>query len=629
MAIERRISASELDFDQIKLNLVNYMKATDTTFNDYNYDGSAMSTIIDVLSYITHINSMNANFALNETFLDTAQLRTSVVSHAKLLGYTPRSIAPSVAYVDVKMNYDTTATPLWNHDSANAPLPLSMPRGTTFQTIINGVTYPMFNSVTENIVFDSTDGWNFSNVAIEQGVLTSITYTFQNNNFESYILPMVNVNTSSIKVTVTDSNSTSAAKVYSLNSNIVDLDGSSEVFFLEEGRDGHYEVKFGDNIVGKRPGNGNSVEIEYSHIPTGVNVNGATVFTMTGTLNGNTDETMTLVTKATGGAARETKEAIKFNAPLAHVSQNRAVTPDDYKAIIKNEFADVEAVSVWGGEDHDVPDYGKVYISIKPLSADVLTTVQKETIIGNILKPKNVVSITPVLLDPEYTYINLEVFFKFNPNLASVTAEGLATSVRSSLISHNTDVLKSFGGVFRASNVMKKIDDTNIAILSNITRIRMTKKIIPVLGTATSYSLKFNQKLDSLDGTTSTLGSYVSSNLFTYSGQQCMLKDFYDTSSGTRIIQIVDANGIIYNTNAGSVNETTGTVTLNGFNPTALPTGQTTIDVKVNPASNDIKPMRNELLTIDTSGATITGTIDTMATGGTTAGIDYETEASC
>mgnify|MGYP000710253399 CR=1 FL=1 len=266
MAIERRISASELDFDQIKLNLVNYMKATDTTFNDYNYDGSAMSTIIDVLSYITHINSMNANFALNETFLDTAQLRTSVVSHAKLLGYTPRSIAPSVAYVDVKMNYDTTATPLWNHDSANAPLPLSMPRGTTFQTIINGVTYPMFNSVTENIVFDSTDGWNFSNVAIEQGVLTSITYTFQNNNFESYILPMVNVNTSSIKVTVTDSNSTSAAKVYSLNSNVVDLDGSSEVFFLEEGRDGHYEVKFGDNIIGKRPGNGNFLASSYNQL---------------------------------------------------------------------------------------------------------------------------------------------------------------------------------------------------------------------------------------------------------------------------------------------------------------------------------------------------------------------------
>jgi len=629
MAIERRINASQLDFDQIKLNLVSYMKATDTTFNDYNYDGSAMSTIIDVLAYITHINSMNANFALNETFLDTAQLRTSVVSHAKLLGYTPRSIAPSVAYVNVKMNYNASSTPLFNHDAANSPLPLSMPRGTTFQTIINGVTYPMFNSTTQNIVFDASTGWNFNNIAIEQGVLTSITYKYQNNAFESYVIPMTNVNSKSIKVTVTDSDSTNAAKVYTLNKNIVNLTGISEVFFLEEGRDGHYEIKFGDNIIGKRPGNGNSILIEYSHIPTGANVNGATVFTMSGTLNGNTDETITLVTKATGGAARESKEAVKFNAPLAHVSQNRAVTPDDYKAILKNEFADIEAVSVWGGEDHVVPDYGKVYISIKPLSADVLTTAQKTTIITNILKPKNVVSITPVLLDPEYTFINLEVFFKFNPNLASVTAASLATAVRSTLITYNTDTLKSFGGVFRSSNVGKKIDDTNIAILSNITRIRMTKKIIPVLGVATTYTLKFNQKLDSLDGTTSTLGSYVTSSMFTFSGVQCMLKDYYDTSTETRIVQIVDTSGIIYNTNVGSVNETTGTVTLNGFNPTALPTGSTTIDVKANPASNDIKPMRNELLTIDTSGATITGEIDTMATGGTTAGIDYTTTESC
>ena len=628
MAIERRITSSELDFDQIKTNIVAYMQATDTTFNDYNYDGSAMSTIIDVLAYITHINSMNANFALNETFLDTAQLRTSVVSHAKLLGYVPRSIAPSVAFVNVKMNYDTTATPLWNHDSNNAPLPLTMSRGTTFQTIVDGVTYPMFASATSTITFDATNGWLFSNISIEQGTLGSITYTYQNNTFETYLIPVANVNTRSIKVTVTDSASTSAAKVYTLNTNVVNVDGTSEVYFLEEGRDGHYEVKFGDNIIGKRPGNGNTVKIEYSYISSGTDINGASVFTMTGLLNGNTDETITLVTKAVGGAPRETKEAIKFNAPLAHVSQNRAVTPDDYKSILQNEFADIEAVNVWGGEDHDVPDYGKVYISIKPLSANVLTAAQKETITTNILKPKNVVSITPVLVDPDYTYIDLEIFFKYNPNLATVTASGLSTSIRSALITYNTDILKGFGGVFRASNVVQKIDATNIAILSNVTRVKMTKKVTPTLGTATAYSLKYNQPLTDLDATSGTTGSYVTSTMFTYSGVQCMLKDYYDTSSETRIIRIVDTAGLIYDTNAGSVNETTGTVTLTSFNPTALPTGSTTIDVTVKPASADVSPTRNELLTIQTSTATISGEIDTMATGGTTAGIDYTTVSS-
>ena len=628
MAIERRISASELDFDQIKTNLVAYMKATDTTFNDYNYEGSAMSTIIDVLSYVTHINSMNANFALNETFLDTAQLRASVVSHAKLLGYTPRSISPSTAVVDMKMNYDATATPLWNHDGSNIPLPLSMPRGTKFQTTIDGVTYPMFTSATHTINFDATTGWNFSNVQIEQGTLASITYTYQDNVYEQYIIPAVNVNTASIKVTVIDSSSSDASKVYALNTNMVNLDGTSEVFFLEEGRDAYYEIKFGDNIIGKRPGNGNSVTIEYATIPSGVDVNGATVFTMTDSLVGNSDETVTLVTKATGGAPRETKEAIKFNAPLAHVSQNRAVTPDDYKAIIKNEFADIEAVSVWGGEDHDVPDYGKVYISIKPLSAEVLTDAQKTTIKTSILKPKNVVSITPVLVDPEYTYIDLEIFFKYNPNLATVTQSGLATSIRSTLVTHNNDVLKSFGGVYRDSNVVKKIDDTNIAILSNITRVKMTKKITPVLGTATKYTLKFNQALTDLDATTGTTGSYVSSTNFTYAGVTAKLKDYYDSSTNTRIIQIVDNDGLVLATDVGDVNEEEGTVTLTSFQPTSLPTGSTTIDVTVKPASSDVSPTRNELLTINTSTATITGEIDTMATGGTTAGIDYTTVAN-
>ena len=624
MAIERRINASELDFAQIKLNLVAYMKATDTTFNDYNYEGSAMSTIIDVLAYVTHINSMNANFALNETFLDTSQLRSSVVSHAKLLGYTPRSIAPSVAYIDMVMAKGT-ATPFWNHDGSNTPLPLSIPRGTKFSTSIDGVTYPMFNSTTTSIIYDATLGWKFTNLKIEQGTLANIVYTYANNTFESYIIPAANVNTAAITVTILDSTSTNAAEVYTLNTNVVNLNGTSPVFFLEEGRDGYYEIKFGDNIIGKRPGNGNSITIEYSTIASGTDINGASVFTMTDSLIGNTDETITLVTKATGGAARESKEAIKFNAPLAHISQNRAVTPDDYKTIIKNEFADVEAVAVWGGEDNPIPDYGKVYISIKPLSAEVLTAEQKTTIKTNILKPKNVVSITPVLVDPDYTYIDLEVFFKFNPNKATVTASGLANSIRSTLIAYNNNVLKSFNGVYRDSNVGKKIDDTSVAIISNITRVKMQKKIIPVLGVATKYELKFNQALTDIDATTGTTGSYLTSSSFTFQSVDAKLKDYYDSSSDTRIIQIVDAAGLVLDANIGDVNEEDGAVTLNAFAPTALPTGSTTVDITVKPASSDVSPTRNELLTINTSTAKITGEIDTMATGGTTAGIDYNT----
>ena len=200
-----------------------------------------------------------------------------------------------------------------------------------------------------------------------------------------------------------------------------------------------------------------------------------------------------------------------------------------------------------------------------------------------------------------FIYIDLEVFFKFNPNLATVTASGLATSIRNTLVQHNTDVLKTFGGVFRLSNVAKKIDDTNISIISNVTRVKMTQKITPTLGTAKAYSLKFNQALTDLDGTSSSTGSYVTSNTFTFNGTaQAKLKDFYDATSDTRIIQVVDSGGLVLDTNAGSVNETTGTITLNSFNPTALPTGQTTIDVTVKPASTDVSPARNVLLDINT-----------------------------
>tara|TARA_B110000503_G_C6998705_1_gene350554 strand:- start:278 stop:865 length:588 start_codon:yes stop_codon:yes gene_type:complete len=192
-------------------------------------------------------------------------------------------------------------------------------------------------------------------------------------------------------------------------------------------------------------------------------------------------------------------------------------------------------------------------------------------------------------------------------------------------VAYNNDTLKSFGGVYRDSNVLKKIDDTNIAILSNITRIKMTKKIVPALGTSTKYELKFNQALTDLDATTSSTGSYLTSSVFTFAGVDCKLKDYYDASSDTRIVQIVNTSNLVQDTNVGDVNEEAGIVTLTSFNPTALPTGSTTIDVTVKPASSDVSPTRNELLTINTSTATITGEIDTMATGGTTAGIDYTT----
>jgi hypothetical protein len=629
MAQQRRINASELDFDTIKSNLITYMKATDTTFNDYNYDGSAMNTIIDVLSYITHINSINANFALNETFLDTAQLRSSVVSHAKLLGYTPRSITPSVSYVNVVMNYDNTASPLFNHDSGDNPLPLVIARGAKFQTIVDAVPYAMFASATTTVNWDSTAAagaeWHFDNIKLEQGELHTSSFTFQNNEFERYVLADSGVNTKSIKVTIKESSTSTNSSIYTLYSNIVNIDSNSKIFFLEEAKDGFYEVKFGDGIIGKKPDNGNIVEIEYSTVNE-TNVNGASVFTLVDGLGApsNTNGTLTTVTKGTGGAAPESSSSIRFNAPLGFVAQNRAVTPDDYKTIIKNNYGNIDTLTVWGGEDNIPPDYGKVYVSIKPLDAEVVSDTDKLTIINNYLKPKNVVSITPVLVDPDYTYLNLEIFFKYNPNVANVTVNSLAEAIRTTITTYNDDTLKDFGGVFRHSNVVQLIDSTNISIISNITRVKMHKEFTPDIGTTTKYQFDFNQALAKTDT------SYITSSQFVYNGFTCILKDYYNTTTSSNVIQIITAtDGLVKNADAGTVDETTGRVILSAFDITSIvDTSATKLTINTKPASSDVKPTRNELLTIKTATAAITGEVDTMATGGTTAGIDYTTTSN-
>jgi len=621
MAQQRRINAGELDFDQIKANLITYMKANNTTFNDYNYDGSAMNTIIDVLSYITHINAVNSNFALNETFLDTAQLRESIVSHAKLLGYTPRSSTPSVAMVNVEM-----VTPTNVQDDQGAYLPLSIVKNTQFSTQIDSVSYNLHATETTTIQVNGSGKYIFNNIKLEQGSVKDITFTFQDNKFDHYIVYDKFINTNSLKVDVYESGTSSNFETYTPYTNIVNIDATSKVYFLEETREGYYEIKFGDGIIGKKPASGNIIKVSYSSVgSTDINGAGGVVgttgnFSLVTPISGNTNVLITTVAKATGGAGAESKEAIKYNAPLGFVSQNRAVTPDDYKSIIQNTYGNVDTLTVWGGEDNIPPDYGKVYISIKPLDGETLSASEKETIIGNYLKPKNIVSITPVLVDPDYTYIDLQVFFKYNPNVANITVNSLAENVRSKISTYNTNVLKSFGGVFRNSNLLRDIDDTSIAILSNITRVTFHKKFTPVIGTETRYQFDFNQALTKINE------NYIASTEFVYNGFTCTLQDYYNTTTQKNVMRIIDSTGIVRNADIGYVEPNTGRVVLAGFNLTSIvDTTVTTLKIKAKPASSDIKPTRNELLTINSNEVTIAGEIDTMAIGGTTAGIEYTT----
>lgn len=610
----KRLNVADMDFDQIKQNLIQYL-SEDDVLKDTNFEGSAANTLLDALVYITHMNAVNANMALNETFLDSAQLRQSVVSHAKLLGYTPRSSYAPVAYVNVLMNNPTNVT---NNDGDYVPM--TMMRGTTFNTLIDGKTYKFVNEFTQTITRNSDGDYLFENVKLIQGQFKTTRYVYDEDSSEKYVIPYDNVVTSTMTVRVQQSSTYNEVNDYVLSTDVSAVGPDTNVYFLQEGQDGLYEIYFGDGIIGNKPINGNIIIIEYA-VTDGPDANGASKFSLSDIIQGNSDATVTTISKATGGAEREDIASIKFNAPLGYVSQNRAVTPDDYKSIIQSNYSNIEAISVWGGEDNDPPDYGKVYISIKPRDAEFLTQSDKEMIIGQYLKPKNVVSITPTIVDPSYTYIYLEVFFKYNPNLTNQSRDALAILVREALRAYNNNELKRFDGVFRHSNVLSVIDDADPSIINSTARVKMKKRFVPTLNTERRYDLQFSSPFYA----TSSNEQIMRTTEFTYLDRQCTLRDTL-TTDGTRVVQVVTGSGSsqrVLNSDVGYLDEENGVIVLTGFNLSAFVGSY--IEITVSPESNDLAPRRNELLNILVDDCPISGEVDTMITGGTSAGIDYTT----
>lgn len=608
------LNVSELDFATIKANLKTFLE-NQSTLNDYNFEGSAIDAVLDVFAYVTHYNAFNANLAINETFLDSAQLRESVVSHAKLLGYTPRSAFAPKAVVNITVN---NPVDIINPDGSFKTI--TMNKGTQFTALINGTTYTFVTTKTLVTSRNADGAYIFNNVELLQGKYETQEYVFDKDTSEEFELTNGNAVTSSLEVNVQVSETNTERETFTLASNLVDIESDTSAYFLNENRKGRYTVSFGDNIIGKRPNNGNLILLEY--IVTDIEAaNGANVFSLADTIQGNSDVSITTVTRASGGSAKEDIDSIKFNAPLSFVSQNRAVTPDDYKSIIQANFANISAIAVWGGEDNDPPDYGKVYISIAPKDSEALSDTDKEFIKTQYLKPKNVVSITPEIIDPAYTYVDLEVFFKYNPNISDLSADAISNKIRTTLQTYNNNELKRFDGVFRYSNILHEIDDTDAAIINSVMRVYMKKRFVPTLGVETKYEIIFSSPIYA----TNSNEQIISSTEFTYLNQQCTLRDKLN-DDGTRRIQIVTGTGqsqTILENDIGDVEEASGKITLNGFAPTAII--GTYIEITASPDSNDLAPKRNELLSILVDDARIQGEVDTMVTGGTSAGIDYTT----
>ena len=611
---KERLNVSSLDFDQIKSNLKTYLQSQ-SSLADYDFEGSALGTIIDVLAYNTFYNSFNANVNMNEIFLDTAQVRNNVVAHAKSLGYVPRSATSAFADINITIN-----------SPAGAPSSLSMSRGTTFQTVLDGKNYTFVNLEAQTIV-PVANVYTFSNVRINQGTIRTQTYIVDDTSTaQRYKIPDIGVDTATLIVRVKTNSASTDFEIYTLVTNIVDVAATTNAYFLQEGPDGLFEIYFGDDVFGRKLDAGNIIEIEYL-VTDGVLANNATSFKLTGTVSGNSNSTVTLVTKSGGGANREDVDSIKFNAPLSFLSQNRVVTADDYKAIVKNNYTNTETISVWGGEEQAVPEYGKVFLSIKPANAETLTDVQKQFIKDSILKTKNLVSITPEIIDPDYTYIKLEVFFKYDPNLTSLTAGELKNAVIATITNYNNTNLKKFDGVFRASQVTGAIDDANAAILNTIMRVNVQKRLVPTIGTALKYELEFSSPFST---NIASGASVIDSSEFILNGFNHKMQDIPIAGNATQrqiqLYRISNNQKIITTENAGTVDLVKGSVTLTAFNPDGgIVGGGTYITITATPSSNDLAPKRNQLLNIDLLQTTVTPQVDEIATGSVIAGIGYTT----
>lgn len=604
------LNVTELDFADIKNNLKNFLKQQ-TEFNDYDFEGSGLNVLLDVLAYNTHYNALNAHYSLNESFLDSAQIRGNVVTRAKLLGYTPRSVLSPRATVNIVVTKPNSGT---------IPTVLELTKGTKLNTVVSGEEFQFVVLNTQQATLTGST-WTFNDVVIVEGTTRELKYRVDNDiENQKFQLSDFDADTSTLRVRVQANEESTAFDVYTKFETLKGVDSTSKVYYLQENPSGYYEVYFGDGVTGFKPTNNNIVTVDYV-TTKGIESNGANLFTMVDDIGTFDDIAVSLVAAAAGGAEEETMESIRFNAPLTFISQNRAVTADDYASIIKKEFSNIDSISTWGGEDNDPPDYGRVYVCIKPLLAETLTTAEKTSITGAILKGKNVVSITPQIVDPNFTYLELDVSFKYNPNLTDRSSVDLQSVVRDTITDYNFNNLNKFDGVFRHSQLTRNIDNSDPAILNTTVRPRMFQNITPVNNALNNFSLSFSSPFYQSGNSTAFL---ISSSAFKINNVDHFFGDEPITDSTKRnviVYKVVNEVNTTVIKSAGEIDVDKGTIILNNFTPDAV----TPIKITVLPNSLDLGPKRDQLISIDNSFVVITPEIDTIAVAGSAGSIDYTT----
>jgi hypothetical protein len=532
MSANSKLTLTSLDFDGIKQNLKNFLK-NQSQFQDFDFEGAGINVILDILAYNTHYNAFYMNMVANEMFLDTAVLRKSIVSHAKLLGYTPRSSTAAQASVNVaitKANSDTTTT-------------LTLPRFSAFTSEpLDGTSYT-FLSVEEQTVSNTGNQFLFNDVTIKEGLPVTKTYVVDNatNPQQYFDLSDPDIDTSTLEVMVQTSVTNLSQNTFTLAEDATDVEGSSNVYYIEEGDLGNYRIYFGDDIIGKKLSDGNIVVASYIKT-NGEAANGLKIFRIQNALlSGATSNTQTYVNSAAGSSA-EDASSVKFTAPKAYLSQNRAVTKNDYINLINKRYPYFDSVTVWGGEDNVPKVYGKVFISAKPRAGFAVTQAQKNFLIDEVLQPVGVLTVIPEFVDADYNYLNFKVNVFYDPTKTSVSSGQISSIVTNAVNNYANNNLNVFNNQFKISKLLRAIDDSETSITSSSADVFLEKRFDPDLDSTATYTLTFGTELKKGFGK-EKLYSSPTFKQFDSVGieRDCFIEEVPESATGVESISVLDA----------------------------------------------------------------------------------------
>jgi len=577
------INLIDLDFNGLKDSLKSHLRSQDR-FRDYDFDGSNISTLLDVLTYNTYLNVFYLNMVASEMFLDTAQSKDSIVSHAKELNYLPRSFRSSTASVNIKITPSTTASSV------------VIPKGTGFTSRIGSNTFNFATGEAIAITTSSNGSFYANNTLLYEGAYVTDSFVKnESNTSQRFILSNPNIDTSSLQITILE-NSGADQYDYVQAFSLFGYGSNSNIFFVQPAENELYEIVFGDNIIGRAPKSGALMDVSY-RISTGELSNGAENFVNNSNIDGHSNVSITLVSAAVNGSVSESVESIKFNSTRNFQAQERAVTEEDYRTLLLREFPEIQAISVYGGEKVDPPQYGKVFIAIDISNADGIPQLNKD-LYNSYLKNKVPLSVTTEFVDPNIVYMRVVSSVKYNVNITTLAENDIKNKVIGSIVDYNTKELNDFNSEFSYSTFLARIDGSDPSIISNFTQINPFIRIVPIVNANNSYVLNFNNAIlktspgDSTHAIDTDKG--VFSSTFTYGGVTCMIED--DGNGALRIVKISSTEHVEVK-KIGTVDYATGRVDIVNFDPSSY-TGAG-VDIFIKPVIFDFVTSKNDILVIN------------------------------